>query len=60
MSGLAIFQKKNKFIIIGNIKDGLFQGPGLHIDISESAVYMGSLKDSMKDGAGLFLKFKSP
>lgn len=60
MSGLGIFQKRNKLILIGTVKEGLFQGPGIHMDLSEYTLYMGGLKDSMKDGAGILMKFKSP
>lgn len=47
-------------MLIGNVKDGVFQGPGMHLDLSEYTVYMGGLRNSMKDGAGILMKFKSP
>ena len=31
----------------------------MHLDLSENTVFLGSFKDSMKDGAGLFIKYKS-
>ena len=60
MTGFAMFQKKNKFIIIGSVLNGVFQGPGMYLDMSEYCVYLGGLRDSMKDGAGILMKYKSP
>jgi hypothetical protein len=55
-----MFMKKGKFLMIGTIGDGtLFNGYGVHLDLSESSVYYGSFKDSTKHGYGHLQKFKS-
>jgi hypothetical protein len=41
MKGLAIYMKKNKYILIGTIDNGVFNNFGVYYDLAEKTRYAG-------------------
>jgi hypothetical protein len=60
LAGLCAYLRKDRLIAISEVHDGQLQGYGCVVDLIESALYCGQLKNSEKHGYGKLTKFEKP
>ena len=54
-----MFLRKGKMLLVGKIDNGVFNGSCSIYDINEQTVYLGTVKDNMKEGYGYLVKYKT-